>query len=102
MASACTRMIGKQYVSLADAITAKSIDLVAYGEAHRAQMDRQMGCIGHQTTVGREERTTEVQPFLYVGTDRGLLQGASHCLGDAHEARRKERQEDRIWLRFIL
>jgi hypothetical protein len=59
-------------------------------------VNRNEGCVGHQVPIRREQCAREVQPFLDVRADRGLLQGATHRFSDAHEAIRKESKQNGI------
>lgn len=47
---------------------------------HGPQMNRNVGCVGHEPPVRPKERTREVQPLLDVGGDGCALQDASHLL----------------------
>ena len=63
-------------------------------------MDGDEWGIRDEVSIGREECTGEIEPLLDVGAYSGLLKGAAHRLCDAHEAIRKQRQED--WIRRVV
>lgn len=65
-------------------------------QAHRSQVNRDEGRICNQIAVRSEERTGEVQAFLYVSTDRSLLQRPAHCFCDAHKTIREEREQNGV------
>ena len=64
--------------------------------AHRSQMHRDMGGVGHQTASGVKQSAGEIQPLADVHRGAGLLQARAHLLGDRHEAMAEQRKADRI------
>lgn len=66
------------------------LGLLPYTRRHAAQMHRQMRRIRNQAPLCVKQRARVIEPFLDVGTDAGLLQGAAHLLGNGHEAVRKD------------
>ncbi|KAI5298890.1 hypothetical protein KEM55_002809 [Ascosphaera atra] len=60
--------------------------LVLDGVTHGAQMDGYMRGVGDEIARWAEESAREVEAFLDVKRDRGLLQRATHLFGNGHEA----------------
>jgi hypothetical protein len=67
-------------------------ELVAFGLhqalhtfTHGAQVDRNMGSIGHQLSVLVEDGAGKIQPLFDVDGVAGVLQSYSHFVGDGAE-----------------
>ena len=67
--------------------------------AHRAEMDRDMRGVGHQTALGVEYRAGKIQPLFDVDAERGVLQHGAHLLGDVHEQIVEQFEQHRVGLR---
>lgn len=72
------------------------LDLEGDSVLHTAQVDRHVGCIGHQAAEGVEECTREVKSLLDVRAGGGSLQSNAHLLGNGHEPVSKNRQLDGV------
>ena len=59
---------------------------IADAVAHRAEMDRNVRCIGHKCTGVIEQGTGKIQPFADVHGSTALTETFPHLLGDRHEA----------------
>ena len=68
------------------------------GGAHRAEMYRNVRCIGNQVAVRIEQRTREVQPLTDIHRLGSRLQPEAHLLGDRHEQVVEDLQEHGIGL----
>mmetsp|Transcript_28908 Transcript_28908/g.94113 ORF Transcript_28908/g.94113 Transcript_28908/m.94113 type:complete len:805 (-) Transcript_28908:45-2459(-) len=89
------RVVGHQHIPVAQVVP-PVVALEPHRLLHGAKVHGDVGRVGHQTAVGREERAREVESLLDVDADAGALQRATHLLRDAHEAVREDGQLDGV------
>ena len=63
---------------------------------HRAEMDGDVGCVGHKAPISVKQRTREIQPFADVHRSAALLQTLTHLLSDGHETMPEQLRFQRI------
>ena len=63
---------------------------------HATQVDRQMGCIGHQISIWVKESAREVESFFDVSACGSFLQSYAHLLSNWHESVTEDGQLYRI------
>lgn len=68
-------------------------------QTHRTKMDGNERSICNQVAVWSKKCTGKIEAFLDVGANRSLLQRATHCLRNAHEAVGEKGEQN--WIRSI-
>ncbi len=68
---------------------------------HRAQVNGHVRSVRHQLTIGVEDGTREVEPFLDVHRHCGVLEHDAHLLGDVHEEVVEDLELDRVGHRGV-
>ena len=78
-------------------ITARHLgQQIAHAVAHRSEVHRNVGSIGHQGTRGIEQRTGEIQALADVHGTTALPQLFPHLFSDRHEAVSKQFRLQRV------
>jgi hypothetical protein len=84
--------VGAAVVGIVEDVNIAGFELVTSGLnhaldafAHGAEVDGNVGCIGHQLPMVVEDRAGEVEPFFDVDGVAGILQRYAHFVGDGAE-----------------
>ena len=88
MGAAVERIVAQQRVARLKGVQITGLQLgqkIANAVPHRAEMNRDVGCIGDQATGGIEQGTGEIQPLADVHRTTALAQLLTHLLGNRHE-----------------
>ena len=71
-------------------------DDLPHGFFHRAEVDGNVGRVGHEPAVGREDGAAEVEPFLDVDAAGGVAERDAHLIGDGGELVVEDFEEDGV------
>jgi hypothetical protein len=87
--------VARQHAAPVGAVPTR-LDHGADALAHRAEMDRDVRCIGDEVAVAIEQRAGEIEPLADVDRSGAALECGAHFLGQPHEHAGEDLEPHRI------